>query len=94
MPMRQLFSCTVNFTDDHVTAYVKGRFDTDTAQCLFAQLVPYVAAGSGSRRSGRSGRAHLHGAAGIIVLARPEAVRCEERWLHPFGRTRAPRPRG
>jgi hypothetical protein len=24
MPMQQLFSCTVNFTDDHVTAYVKG----------------------------------------------------------------------
>jgi hypothetical protein len=28
-----------------VTAYVKGHLDTDTAQCLFAQLVPYVAAG-------------------------------------------------
>jgi hypothetical protein len=32
--------------------------------------------GGGPRRSGRSGRANLHGAAGIIVLARPEAVRC------------------
>jgi hypothetical protein len=43
--MRQLSSCAVNFTDDHVTAYVRGHLDTDTAQCLFAQLVPYVAAG-------------------------------------------------
>jgi hypothetical protein len=56
MPLRQLFSCTVNFTDDHVTAYVKGHLDTDTAQCLFAQLIPYAAAASGPRRSGRSGR--------------------------------------
>jgi hypothetical protein len=43
--MRQLFSCTVNFTDDHVTACVKGTLMPTPRSASFAQLAPFVAAG-------------------------------------------------